>query len=248
MTVQIRYATRAKKMDRCAVIIPARGGSKRIKNKNIVEICESPMIYWPLKELKKEFSAEQIFVSTDSQEIAKVCAEYGVKVPFLRPAELSDDYTGTMTVAAHGTQWLVNNGADFDYVLIVYPTAVLLNVDDIKSAFEKLKSDEKCACVMSATAFPFPIQRAVYTNESGYIEMFDNAQYKSRSQDLKTAYHDAGQFYWCKKEAVLQETNWTDGNHKMHILHRLNVIDIDDIEDLEVAEQRLKMKLLSHRE
>ena len=234
-------------MNNTIVIIPARGGSKRIKNKNITYICERPMIEWPILELKKEFSNKQIFVSTDSEEIADVCKKNGVRVPFLRPKELSDDYTGTMAVAAHAVKWLIEDGHEFENVLIVYPTAVLLNIKDVKDAFYQLETDNDCDCVMSATAFPFPIQRAVYTDKNGFVQMFYTEHALTRSQDLTSAYHDAGQFYCCRKDAVLRETNWTNGKHKVQLLHRLKVADIDDYEDLEVAEQRLTNLLLKRR-
>ena len=87
------------------IIIPARGGSKRIPRKNIKEICGQPMIYWPLMELSKKFSPNQILVSTDSSEITSIIEKKGIKIPFIRPDSLSDDFTGTMPVATHALSW-----------------------------------------------------------------------------------------------------------------------------------------------
>ena len=83
------------------VVIPARGGSKRIPNKNIKSICGQPMIYWPLMELRKIFKAENVLVSTDSNLIKVTVEQKGLKVPFIRPKSLSDDFTGTVPVANH---------------------------------------------------------------------------------------------------------------------------------------------------
>ena len=83
------------------IIIPARGGSKRIPRKNIKEICGQPMIYWPLMELSKKFSSKQILVSTDSSEIISTVEKKGIKIPFIRPDSLSGSFTATFPVATH---------------------------------------------------------------------------------------------------------------------------------------------------
>lgn len=222
------------------VIVPARGGSKRIPNKNIKNICGQPMIYWPLRELAKIFSSNQVLVSTDDQHIIQTVNAKGIEVPFIRPEELSGDFTGTMEVASHALDWYENNVAKVEYVLIVYPTAVLLNMNDIKSAYSSLSNDVECDCVNSATTFPFPIQRAFYEDNGGYVSMFQPENYPKRSQDLVEAFHDAGQFYFCRSRAVRQSLNPTNSKFKAQILHRNKVVDIDTIEDFEIAELRMK--------
>lgn len=223
------------------VIIPARGGSKRIPKKNIKVICGQPMIHWPLKELLKLFSSEQILISTDDPEIVKTVTSEGVEVPYRRPEALSDDYTGTMEVATHALQWHEENVSVVDYVLIVYPTAVLLDIEDINSAYEILSVDDACDCVFSATSFPFPIQRAVFENEERYVSMFQPENFATRSQDLVEALHDAGQFYLCRSESVRRSLNLTNSNCKVQKLHRNKVVDIDTPEDFEIAEVKMKM-------
>jgi pseudaminic acid cytidylyltransferase len=227
------------------VILPARGGSKRIPKKNIKKICGQPMIYWPLRELSKLFSSSQILVSTDDQEIIQAVSDKGLKVPFIRPKTLSDDFTGTMDVATHALDWYEKNVAAVDYVLMVYPTAVLLNVDDIRSAYRTLMNDTECGSVFSATNFVFPIQRAFYQNSDGYAAMFHPDNYSKRSQDLTEAFHDAGQFYLCRSKTVRLSLNLFNSKSKAQILHRNKVIDIDTVEDFEVAEQKMKIHTLT---
>ena len=137
------------------VVIPARGGSKRIPNKNIKSICGQPMIYWPLMELRKIFKAENVLVSTDSNLIKVTVEQKGQKVPFIRPKSLSDDFTGTVPVANHALSWYEQNVKEVDYVLTVYPTALLLREEDIYSAMATLRDDKSCDSVMSASNFPF---------------------------------------------------------------------------------------------
>jgi N-acylneuraminate cytidylyltransferase len=222
-------------------IIPARGGSKRIPNKNIKKINGYPMIYWPRVILSKLFSSRNVLVSTDSELIKHSVEAKGLSVPFMRPAKLSDDFTGTSEVVAHALSWYEDNIQKVDYVLTVYPTAVLLSEKDIISAMKLLKKDKKTDSVMTATNFPFPIQRAIYTNKEGFAEMLDPTNYLTRSQDLLEANHDAGQFYLSKSETIRSGKSFIDSKVKVHLLHRNNVVDIDTVEDFEIAEQKLVM-------
>jgi len=229
------------KANNLLIIVPARGGSKRIPQKNIKNICGQPMIYWPLMELSKEFLSSQILVSTDNSEVISSVEKKGIKVPFVRPQSLSDDFTGTMAVATHALAWFEKNVSAVDYVLVVYPTAVLLNINDISTAFSFLKNDENCDCVMSATNFVFPIQRAMFQNSEGYAQMFKPENLMSRSQDLVEAMHDAGQFYLYRSRAVRAGKDLNKSNVKLQLLDRNKVVDIDTLEDFDVAETRMKM-------
>ena len=230
------------------VVIPARGGSKRIRNKNIKQICGQPMIYWPLMELQKFCNAENILVSTDSKLIKSTVERKGLKVPFIRPKNLSDDYTGTVPVVTHALSWYEEYIKRVDYVLTVYPTAVLLREKDIHSAMIKLRNDKSCDTVMSATNFSFPIQRAVFENTDGYAEMLEPQHYSTRSQDLVDAKHDAGQFYLSRVAVIREGRVLTNTKVKLQLLHRNDIVDIDTIEDLEIAEEKLNLRKLSRFE
>lgn len=223
------------------IVIPARGGSKRIPNKNIKKLCGQPMIYWPLQELSKKFSSKKILVSTDDKNIISVVERIGLKVPFVRPKNLSDDFTGTMPVASHALEWYEDNIEKIDFVLIVYPTAVMLNINDVIKAIELLKSDVTCELVMSATEFPFPIQRGVYIKKNGFAEMFYPKYYKTRSQDLISSYHDAGQFYVWKSDSLRKNKTLVNSNTKLFQINRNYVIDIDTPTDINIAETKLKL-------
>ncbi|MEO1609833.1 MAG: pseudaminic acid cytidylyltransferase [Pseudomonadota bacterium] len=222
------------------IILPARGGSKRIPRKNIKNICGQPMIYWPLTELNKAFDKSKIIISTDDQEVINTVENIGLHVPFKRPSSLADDYTGTTPVIQHALEWYERNVAVVDYVIVVYPTAVLLDIEDIIWAFNTLYEDEDCQQVMSATHFPFPIQRAVYTNQQGYAQMFEPENFTKRSQDLTPAMHDAGQFYIYRAQALREGNLLTSSNVRLHVLPRYRVVDIDTIEDFELAELMMK--------
>lgn len=223
------------------VVIPARGGSKRIPNKNIKLMLGQPMIYWPLMELSKFINAENVLVSTDSELIKSTVEKKGLNVPFMRPASLSDDFTGTVPVVTHTLKWYEENIEVVDYVLTVYPTAVLLREEDVRSAMTQLIEDNDCDSVMSATNFAFPIQRAVFEDDQSYATMFEPENYSRRSQDLIEAKHDAGQFYLSRAESVRNGDVLTNSKVRLQLLHRSNVVDIDTIEDFEIADEKLRV-------
>lgn len=231
-----------KALNNVLVVIPARGGSQRIPNKNVKEIFGQPMIYWPLMELRKIFLKDNVLISTDSTLIKDYVEQKGLSVPFMRPKSLSNNFTGTVPVVQHALKWYETNVKKVDFVLTVYPTAVLLNEDDIRGAITTLAEDEECDSVMSATSFSFPIQRAVHEDQSGYAVMFYPEHYLTRSQDLMEAKHDAGQFYFSRAESVRRGALLTNSKVKLQMLHRNSVVDIDTLEDFEIAEEKLFMR------
>lgn len=120
-------------------IIPARIGSKRIKEKNIKNFCGKPIIYWPIKELIKSKIFDKIIVSTDSNKIAKIAKRCGAEVPLLRPKKISDDYTGTSEVVRHEINLLKSKKIYPTYVCCIYPTAAFLLSKDLKKGLQDLK-------------------------------------------------------------------------------------------------------------
>jgi len=228
------------KKNKILVVIPARGGSKRIPKKNIKKIGNKPMIGWPIKTLLKIFKKNQILISTDDIKIKKVCENYGLKIPFFRPKKLSGDKTGTIEVVHHALNWFEKNFFLVDYVLIVYPTAIFLKSEDIKSAINKLSKDTNCQCVFSASTFSYPIQRAFYLNSKNNVKMFQPKYFKSRSQDLKKSFHDVGQFYLCKSLTIRKKNNLFISKSKVVIVPRSRSLDIDTAEDFEYAKKMIK--------
>jgi pseudaminic acid cytidylyltransferase len=222
-------------------IIPARGGSKRIPHKNIKNIGGQPMIYWPLMELVDHVPGSSILISTDDEEI-KMCVEKkGLEVPFLRSNHLADDYTGVLDVVQDALNWFELHNRNVKYVVTIYATAVLISINDIIRAFNKLTSDPECDYVMAVCRFGFPIQRAIYSDSNNYVRMFNPENYSVRSQDLVPAYHDAGQFYVSRAEVVRRNGNVTDSKVAMVEINRDFVIDIDDMTDFQIAERKLQV-------
>lgn len=212
-------------------VIPARGGSKRIPRKNIREFCGKPMIAWSIEAAKASGCFDQIIVSTDDAEIARVAQQWCAAVPFIRPVELADDFAGTTPVVAHAVQWYEDRGLEFTAVCCLYATAPFVESADIKKGLELLEETAADRFVFTATAYASPIQRALRLDPAtGEIHMWQPDQFAMRSQDLESAYHDAGQFYWGRPQAWLNSKNLFESSKPL-VLPAWRVQDIDNRED-----------------
>lgn len=216
-------------------VIPARGGSKRIPRKNIRNFCGKPMIAWSIEAAKASALFDHITVSTDDAEIADIAKQWGAEVPFLRPAELSNDYAGTTEVIAHATQWALDQGFDVEAVCCIYATAPFIRVDDIKRGLAALESGD-WAYAFTATDFAAPIFRSFKQNAEGGVEMFYTEYFSARSQDLPIALHDAGQFYWGRPSAWIEGKRIFDRHSIPVVIPRWRVQDIDTQDDWVRAE------------
>ena len=216
-------------------VIPARGGSKRIPRKNIRHFRGQPMIAWSIQAAMESGCFQRLIVSTDDEEIARVASSFGAEVPFTRPAELADDYSGTREVVTHAIKVLGNDVKDEDQICCIYATAPFIRPSDLIEAKALLEASRPRSVVYAATSFGFPIQRAVRINAEGYSEAIDPISADLRSQDLAETYHDAGQFYWASSSSWHQAGNLFDRGRPL-ILPRWRVQDIDTEEDWKRAE------------
>jgi N-acylneuraminate cytidylyltransferase len=216
-------------------VIPARGGSKRIPRKNIKYFCGKPMIAWSIEVAQASGLFDHIIVSTDDAEIAAVAKQWGAEVPFMRPFELSNDYAGATEVIAHATQWAADQGFDLEAVCCIYATAPFVQVPDLKQGWEALNTGA-WDYAFAATDFAAPIFRSFKQTPEGGVEMFFPEQFATRSQDLPSALHDAGQFYWGRPSAWLEGKRVFDHNSRLIIIPRWRVQDIDTPDDWRRAE------------
>lgn len=220
-------------------IIPARGGSKRIPRKNIRDFAGQPIIAYSIRAALESEVFDKVVVSTDDEEIAAVARATGAEVPFLRPATLADDYTGTNAVVKHALSWFTGHGETFDQACCIYATAPFVQARYLREGLAKLESSGK-SYAFSVTSFPFPVQRGIRINSEGAIEAMYPEHVATRSQDLEEAYHDAGQFYWGRAESFLQDVAIFSPASVPVILPRYLVQDIDTLEDWHRAELMFK--------
>jgi pseudaminic acid cytidylyltransferase len=216
-------------------IIPARGGSKRIPRKNIKVFHGKPMIAYSIEAAKKSGCFDRIIVSTDDKEIAEIAMKFGAEVPFIRPADISDDHATTSDVIKHAINWYKIRNYHVHNVCCIYATAPFLLPEYITEGLKALSTPE-VEFAFGVTTFPFPIQRALLLSESGGVEMLSPEHLNTRSQDLQETYHDAGQFYWGKEEAFSTGKSVFSQHSVPIFLPRKRVQDIDSIEDWDSAE------------
>lgn len=217
-------------------IIPARGGSKRIPRKNVRLFAGQPMIAHSLRAAQVAGVFDRIIVSTDDEEIASVARRHGGEVPFLRPAALADDFTGTDAVLGHALEWFAAQGEPVGEFCCIYATAPFIRADDIRRGRAMLR-EHRAATAFSVTTYPYTIFRSLKINPQGRVEMFWPENFPRRSQDLPEAYHDAGQFYWADTAKYLAERRLFSCNSVPVVIPRYLVQDIDTLEDWETAER-----------
>jgi pseudaminic acid cytidylyltransferase len=215
-------------------IIPARGGSKRIPRKNIRPFAGRPMIAHAIAAAKSSGLFGHVVVSTDDDEIGAIARQWGAETPFVRPAELADDHTATVPVIAHGIRACRALGWAFEQVCCIYPGVPFIRTDDLKGALALLMEGGADYC-FPVTEFPSPIPRALRRSDRGLMQPYFPEFETTRTQDLEPAYHDAGQFYWGRAAAWLENLR-IHGGGIGYVVPLWRVVDIDTDEDWRRAE------------
>lgn len=217
-------------------IIPARGGSKRIPQKNVKEFFGKPMIRYSIDAaLTSELFAE-VIVSTDDPKIAEVAKKAGARVPFVRPPEISDDFTPLAGVIEHSLKFLIETEKkSFEAVCCILATAPFISVEDLRKG-GRLLEESGASAVIPVTSFVFPIFRGLKVSESGTLAMIWPEHELTRSNDLPEAFHDVGQFYWLKVADFMKNKRLYTKDARPLVIPRWRVQDIDTPEDWERAE------------
>jgi pseudaminic acid cytidylyltransferase len=224
-------------------IIPARGGSKRIPNKNIRDFCGQPMITHVLGAARASGLFTKVHVSTESESIRDVAAQFGFAPDFPRPAELADDHTPIMPVLRHAAQEYVKRGEDFDEVWLLMACAPLVDAKDLSSAatlFQQAGSEQP---LLAVSEYPAPIEWAFSRGENGALTPVQAGKFAVRSQDLEKRYFDAGSFAVFPASRVLESQGaGSDSGFIGYVLPKGTAIDIDDEQDWQLAEAIYRVK------
>lgn len=224
-------------MSRAIAIIPARSGSKRIPGKNIRPFLGKPIIAYSIELALSSGLFDEVVVSTDSESIAEVARIYGAKVPFLRDANLADDKTPLIPTIAHALQQSEQYFGSFNYCCCILPTAPLLTVDILSTAYELLTKSES-GYVFPACKCGISIFRTFSLDENGKPDMFWPENRLKSAADFPIPYYDAGQFYWGHREAFVSCTPVFVHPHSRAVhLPGSAVVDIDTEDDWARAEQ-----------
>jgi N-acylneuraminate cytidylyltransferase len=221
-------------------IIPARGGSKRIPRKNIKNFLGKPCIAYSVENAIKTNLFDEIMVSTDDQEIADIAIKYGAKVPFYRSEKNSNDIATTSDVLIEVLNEYEKLNLNFEIACCIYPTTPLLTSDKLNAGFELFKNEDYNV-VLSSVKYSHPIQRAFSIEEDGKIQLISPENEFKRTQDLEKYYHDAGQFYWFKKEYLKRKKSLLNGKIGAVIIDESMTQDIDNYSDWSLAEYKYKI-------
>ena len=218
-------------------IIPARGGSKRLPGKNLLEIADKPLITWTIEAAKKSGVFDKVVVSTDSQEIADVALACGAEVPFLRPAELSADSSTTVDVIKHAlTEIATGENGTFSHLVCLQPTSPLRTSDDIKGAVKTLEEKNADAVISVCRNEHSPLWSNTLPDDKNMSEFLNQDIQKTPSQKLPEFYRLNGAIYICRIERFLSEKNlFLSSNIYAYEMSRKNSIDIDDEVDFDLA-------------
>lgn len=229
-------------------IITARGGSKGIKDKNIVDFGGRPLISYSINALKEAGFIDRIVCTTDSKKIANVARQYGAETPFLRPKKLAEDTTSTIPVITHALEWLAKNeGYKPDYVVLMQPTEPFVKPEHIRDVLQLMiekKADSGITMVpLPRTNHPYHVRRL--TN-NGYLE-FDNEElhYAHPYRQLDPKRYAFGNLYLFKRDAFLKEQKVEVGKRVGVEIDPVSAHDINNQIDLEIARvllERMKKK------
>lgn len=222
-------------------IIPARGGSKGLPGKNIRPLLGKPLIGWSIEQAQQSKYIDEIFVSTDSQEIADVAESFGVKVPYLRPKELASDSAPSSGFVIHTITNFRNNGYKFDYILLLEPTSPSRKQDDIDTAIKlAVENPSKDGVVsLGEVHMEHPIIDKKIS-EDGSIEPYIEAHKVTQRQQLDKAYFPYGIIYLVKTDVFLEKKEFYGKNSIPMFLERWQCYEVDDIYDFIAIESILK--------
>ena len=226
-------------------LIPARSGSKRIKNKNIINFYGKPIIAYSIIAAIKSKLFKEVFVSTDSTKISEIAKDYGAKIPFLRPKEISNDYSGDEQVITHFLKYMKNKKIKLDILCYLYPTAPLIKILTLKNCLKLLKKSNNTR-VMTVTKTPHSIHRVLKKGKKNEMIWRNKKFINTRSQDLEKFYQDAAQCYWYK---IKNYKKIKKNSHRIAAfeLNEMEAKDINTIEDLKLLKLLYKFNLKRHK-
>ncbi len=214
-------------------LIPARGGSKRIPNKNLRDFHGKPLISWSIEVALKSKLFQEVYVSTDSKDIAKVANDFGAKVPFLRPDNISDDFANDKDVRNHFISWMKTNKIQAKSLCYLYPTAPFIT-SEILRGVDNLLEKTKAEMTMTITNYAHPIMRSLILSKDGFISYKWEENRNTRSQDFPEYYHDAGLCYQFDLSKIKEKDPKLISGY---FVPRLRCQDIDTEDDFKFAEK-----------
>jgi CMP-N-acetylneuraminic acid synthetase len=225
---------------RLLAVIPARGGSKRLPRKNVLDLAGKPLIAWTIQEALNCKYIDQVIVSTDDKEISDISKEYGADVPFFRPSELATDEAKTVDVVLHLLDELEKVGERYDYIILLQPTSPLRTAQNIDESVELLQMKNSDAVISVCESEHPPLWCNVLPDDMNMDNFLDASVKNKRSQDLPKQYRINGAIYISSVKKLKKENSFFLSNNCIAYIMKQNVsIDIDTVDDFDLALLRI---------
>ncbi len=216
-------------------VIPARSGSKGLKDKNIKMLAGKPMLAYTIETAIESNLFDKIHVSTDSELYADIARQYGAEVPFLRSKENSSDGAGSWDVVKEVLNKYSDMKAEFEYVTLLQPTSPLRTAEDIRNAYMLFQEKNANAVVSVCKVDHPPFWSNVLPTDLSMESFFINKQI-TRRQEIQTYYRVNGAIYMIDRDFLYKDTNIYRAGCYAYIMDRKRSIDIDEEIDFEFAE------------
>lgn len=217
------------------VIIPARGGSKGIPHKNIKSLNGKPLIYYTIDVARGIVADEDICVSTDDPEIIQCVEDYGLKVPFVRPAELASDTAGTYEVLLHAIDFYEKQGKKYNIVLLLQNTSPFRTSEQVREAIALYNSElDMVVSVKEAPSNPY--YNCFEEDENGFLHISKGEGNYTRRQDVPTAYEYNGAIYVINLESLKRMPLGKFTKRVKYVMDELHSVDLDNMIDWKFAE------------
>lgn len=226
-------------------IIPARGGSKGVPGKNIKLLNGKPLLAYTSEIALQSKYLTEVIVSTEDEQIIEVAKNLGIKVPFIRPAALSQDNTPTIDVIIHALQWYENQNIFFDAVCLLQVTSPFRTVDFLDNAINKfIEQDTDSLVSVLKVPHEYNPHWTFEVNEAGNLKIATGEnQIISRRQELPAAYHRDGSIYITKTKVLLEQNSLYGKSTAFIESDPEYYVNIDILQDWDKAEGMIQNKL-----
>jgi CMP-N-acetylneuraminic acid synthetase len=215
-------------------VIPARRGSKRVKDKNIIEICGKPVISYTIEAALGSNLFDKVYVSTEDEEIKDIAVKYGAEVPYLRPVELSDDFTSSTEPCIHMYEYLVKEGKSYDSLLCLQPTSVLKTREDIIESVKIFEENDYDFLLSVTPIDPHYFHWALHETKSGWDLYFGLEMLKDR-HELFEVFRPNGAIKLAKIEKLYKYRHFFGENLGVYNMPEDRAVHIASEFDIEIS-------------
>lgn len=229
-------------MEATLFVIPARGGSKGIPGKNIKPLNGKPLIGYSIEVAREFADDEDICLTTDDSRIADVAEKhFGLRVPFLRPAELATDKSGTYGVLIHAVDFYASKGKNYDTIVLLQPTSPFRTADDVRKAI-RLYSPDIDMVVTVKEAATNPYYNAFEEDEDGFLHISKGDGHYTRRQDAPKVWEYNGAVYVINVASLRRMTLGEFPHRRLCEMEASHSVDLDTPMDWLIAETLMKQK------